>query len=123
MAISLHAISAGVFVRMLTNLQTILAKAETYAGERKFNPDNYVSARFAPDMHPLSFQIQSATDRSKLWLARVSGVAAPSWADDEKTFEEIKARLQKGIDFAQGITPAQIDEVVQRLCPLMKHSV
>ena len=29
MAISLHAISAGVFVRMLTNLQTILAKAET----------------------------------------------------------------------------------------------
>ena len=77
MSISLYATSAGVFVRMLTNLQAILAKAEAYATERKFNPDNYVGMRLAPDMHPLAFQIQSATDRSKLYLARVSGVAAP----------------------------------------------
>lgn len=118
MAISLHAISAGVFVRMLSNLQTVLGKAEAYAGERKFNPDHYVGARFAPDMHPLSFQVQSATDRSKLWLARVSGVAAPSWPDDEKTFEEIKARLQKGLDFAKSITPAQIDGLEDKLIPL-----
>src|SRR6185369_8532297 len=118
MPISLHAISAGVFVRMLTNLQTVMAKAEAYATERKFSPDNYVGLRLAPDMHPLSFQIQSATDRSKLYLARVSGVAAPSWPDTEKTWEETKARLQTGIDFAKSITPAQLDGLEDKMIPL-----
>jgi len=51
-------------------------------------------------------------------LARVSGVPAPSWADDEKTFEEIKARLQKGLDFAKAITPAQLDGLEDKLIPL-----
>src|SRR4051794_38669397 len=97
MSISLHASSVGVFVRNLTNLQAILDKAEAYAAERKFNPDVLVNSRLAPDMNPLSFQIQAVTDRSKLFVARVIGQTAPSWADDEKTFAEIKARLAKGL--------------------------
>src|ERR1700712_135762 len=100
MPTSFHAASAGVFVRMLTNLQSIMAKAEANATERKFSPDNFVGMRLSPEMHPLSFQIQSATDRSKLFLARVSGVAAPSWPDTEKTWVEVKDRLQTGLDFA-----------------------
>ena len=118
MSISLYATSAGVFVRMLSNLQAVMAKAEAYATERKFSPDNYVGMRLAPDMHPLSFQIQSATDRSKLYLARVTGVAAPSWPDTEKTWEEVKTRLQTGIDFAKAITPAQLDGLEEKLIPL-----
>jgi uncharacterized protein len=118
MTISLYASSAGVFVRMLSNLQAVMAKAEANAAERKFNPDNFVGMRLAPDMHPLSFQIQSATDRSKLFLGRVSGVAAPSWPDTEKTWEEVKARLQTGIDFAKSITPAQLDGLEDKLIPL-----
>src|SRR5689334_616119 len=102
---SLHAASAGVFIRMLSNLQAVMGKAEAYAADRKFNPDNYVAQRFAPDMNPFAFQIQSATDRSKLYLARVSGVTAPSWPDTEKTWEEVKTRLQTGIDFAKAIKP------------------
>ena len=92
--------SAGTFVRMLSNLQAVMGKAEAYADERKFSPDNYVAMRLAPDMLPFSFQIQSSTDRAKLFLSRVSGVAAPTWADTEKTWAEVKARLQTGLDFA-----------------------
>ena len=118
MTISFHTASLGVFIRMLTNLQTVMAKAEAYAAERKFNPDNFVGMRLAPDMHPLSFQIQSATDRSKLFLARVSGVAAPSWPDTEKTWEEIKTRLRTGLDFAKSIGAAQIDGQQDKLIAL-----
>ncbi|HVY50977.1 MAG TPA: DUF1993 domain-containing protein [Devosia sp.] len=118
MTISLHAASAGVFTRMLTNLQAIMAKAEANAAERKFSPDNFVGMRFAPDMNPFAFQIQSATDRSKLFLARVAGIAAPQWPDTEKTWEELKKRLQTGIDFARAVTPAQLDGLEDKLIPL-----
>ncbi len=94
MTISFFSISAGTFVHMLSTLDGILGKAELYAAERKFSPDNYVGLRLAPDMHGLAFQIQSATDRSKLFLARVSGVAAPSWPDTEKSWAEVRQRLR-----------------------------
>ncbi|MEO8756863.1 MAG: DUF1993 domain-containing protein [Devosia sp.] len=115
MPTSFHAASAGVFTRMLTNLQAVFAKAEIYATERKFSPDNFIGLRLAPDMLDLGFQIQAASDRPKLFLARVSGVAAPSWPDTEKTWEELKARLQTGLDFAKSITPAQIDGLDDKL--------
>ena len=118
MSISLYASSIGVFTRMLTNLQAILAKAEAYAADRKFSPDVLASSRLSPDMHPLTFQIQSATDRSKLFAARVAGLTAPAWADDEKTFAEIKARLQKGLDYLAMVQPSQIDGLEEKLIPL-----
>jgi len=118
MPTSFYAASAGVFIRMLTNLQSVMAKAEANATERKFNPDNFVGMRLAPDMHPLSFQIQSATDRSKLFLARVSGAAAPSWPDTEKTWTEVKDRLQTGLDFAKSIKTEQLDGLDDKLIPL-----
>ena len=110
--------SAGTFIRMLTNLQAVMAKAEANAEERKFNPDNFVGMRLSPDMHPLSFQVQSATDRAKLFLARVSGATAPSWPDTEKTWAEVKARLQTGLDYAKSISAAQLDGADDKLIPL-----
>lgn len=118
MPISLHAASAGVFVRMLANLDGIFAKAELYAAERKFNPDNYPGLRFAPDMHPLAFQVQSATDRSKLFLARVTGQTAPSWPDTEKTWSEMRQRLHAGLEYAKAVTPAQLDGLEDKLITL-----
>ncbi len=118
MTISFYAISGGVFVRLLENLDAIMGKAEQYATERKFNPDHYVGMRLAPDMHGLAFQIQSATDRSKLFLARVTGVAAPSWPDTEKTWVEVRQRLRTGIDFAKSIAPAQLDGSEEKMIPL-----
>lgn len=118
MSISMYTLSVGVFTRMLTNLQGVLAKAETYAAERKFSPDTYLSMRLAPDMRPFSFQIQSATDRAKLFTARVAGQDAPSWPDDEASWEQIKARLQKGIDYLAAFKPEQLDGSEQKLITL-----
>ena len=118
MTISFFLISAGTFVHMLSTLDGILGKAELYAAERKFSPDNYVGLRLAPDMHGLAFQIQSATDRSKLFLARVSGVAAPSWPDTEKSWAEVRQRLRTGLDFAKSITAAQLDGAEDKMIPL-----
>lgn len=121
MSISLHSASVGVFIRMLENLQAVFAKAEAYAAERKFNPDNFVSLRLAPDMHPLTFQVQSATDRAKLFSARVSGQDAPAWPDQEKSWAEVKARIQTGIDYQKGVAAALIDGQEAKIIALRVH--
>ncbi|MEQ1770184.1 MAG: DUF1993 domain-containing protein [Devosia sp.] len=118
MTTSFHSASLGVFVRMLTNLQGIMAKAEAYAAERKFNPDVYVGMRLAPDMHSFAFQIQNGTDRAKLFAGRVSGEAPPSWPDTEKTWSELKERLQKALDFLKGIDAGRIDGKEAAMIPL-----
>ena len=101
--------SLPVFERMLGNLANMLDRAEAYAGERKFNPDVLVGARLAPDMHPLSFQVQSATDRPKFFVSRVTGQPGPSWPDTETTFTELKARVATAQTYLAGASAAEID--------------
>jgi hypothetical protein len=102
----MHSASVPVFVRMLDNLLKWLDKAEAHAKARKFDPDGYLGLRLAPDMLPFARQIQIATDHVKGCTARLAGMEPPKWADDEKTLGELRARIQKAIDYAQSI-PAE----------------
>jgi hypothetical protein len=118
MTISMYAVTVPPFTGMLNNLLLILDKAEKYAAERGFSSDVLVAARLAPDMFPLSFQIQSATDRTKFALARLSGRDAPSWPDDEKTIGDLRARIRKALDFIGTFQPADIDGTEAKLLTL-----
>ena len=109
MALSMHSASVPVFVRMLGNLVGWLDKAEAHAREKKFEPAVYLGARLAPDMLPLSTQIQIACDAAKFFVARLAGVEAPAFADDEKTLDELRQRVRKTIDYLQSVPAAQID--------------
>lgn len=118
MTISMYAISVQVFTRMLTNLLAMLEKAEQYAAERKFKPDVLVNQRLAPDMLPLIFQIQNATDHAKGAAARLSGREVPSWPDNEVTFEDLKARVKKALDYLATVKPADVDGAEDRTVTL-----
>jgi len=109
MSISMHSASAPVFIRMFTNLLTWLDKAEAHAAARKFDSVNYLGLRLAPDMLPFTKQIQIASDAAKGAMARLAGAEIPSWPDDEATLAELRARVQKTIDFVKGFSKAQID--------------
>ena len=45
----------------------------------------------------------------------MSGVIPSVWFDIEKIWEEVKTRLQTGIDFVKGIKPEQIDELEDKV--------
>jgi uncharacterized protein len=122
MAVSLYSASVPVFTRMFNNLLAILDIAEANANERKIKLEVLVSARLAPDMHPLSFQIQSATDRSKFFAARVTGREAPSWEDNEKTFDDLRARLNKALDYLATYEPADIDGLDDKMVTLKSRA-
>jgi len=60
-------------------------------------------------MHPLSRQVQIASDAAKGGVARLAGIEAPSFPDTETTFPELQDRIRKTIDFVQSVSAAQID--------------
>lgn len=109
MTLSMYQASIPVFTRMFTNLLAILSKAEKYAGEKKIDPAVLINARLAPDMFPLSRQVQIATDVTKGGASRLAGVEVPSYADTETTFAELRERVQKTLDYLKGFKPEQID--------------
>jgi uncharacterized protein len=103
MSLDMYQASIPVFVRMLENLSAILTKAEAYAEARKIDPAVLVNARLAPDMYPLTKQIQIATDMAKGCAARLAGLDIPSYEDNETTFPELKARIAKTVTFLRSI--------------------
>ena len=109
MAISMHSASVPIFVRMLNNMLAWLDKAEAHAKAKKFDPDNYLGMRLAPDMLPFSRQIQIASDAVKGCVARLAGLEMPKWEDDEATLDELRARIRKTIAYAESVRGAAID--------------
>ena len=107
--LSMHAVSAPVFVRMLNNLSAILSKAEQQAKTKGYDPAVLLSARLAPDMFPLTKQIQIATDHAKGCVARLAGHQIEAIEDTETTFAELQARIRKVIAIVESYKPEQFD--------------
>jgi len=101
--------SVPTFLTMLKTLTAILDKAEAYAAEHKIDPEVLLNWRLAPDMFPLVRQVQIATDFAKGTTARLAGAEVPKYADDEKTFAEIKARIAKTVKFVEGFSAKDVD--------------
>ncbi len=114
MAISMYQASVPVLVNSLRNLKNILVKGQAHADAKKIDHAVFVNARLAPDMFPLSRQVQIATDMTKSCVARLSGAEPPKWDDTEKTFDELFARIDKAIEYAKGFKPAQLDGSEER---------
>ena len=109
MSISMYSASVPVFTTMLGNLDHLLDKALADAQARKYDPIVLAQYRLAPDMLPFTRQVQIACDAAKNGVARISGTTAPKFEDTETTFEELKARIRKTIDYLGTITPEQLD--------------
>jgi hypothetical protein len=99
--------SVPVFTRFLRSLSAILKKAEVQCTARKIDPAVILSARLFPDMFALTRQVQIASDAAKGAGARLAGIAVPSWPDEEKTFDELQARIARTIEFLASLKAEQ----------------
>ena len=102
MPISMFDASVPVFVRGLAVLSDLLAKGERHAALAEAD---LVGARLAPDMMTLAGQVQRASDTAKFGAARLTGRAAPSFADDEATFAALRDRCARTIAYLRGFAP------------------
>jgi hypothetical protein len=109
MTMSMYAASIPVFQHMLRNLAYILEKGEASAQARGFDPAALTSYRLAPDMLPFTRQVLIACDAAKLCAARISGVEAPKFEDNEATFADLRARVQKTLAYLETVPASAID--------------
>ena len=109
MSLSLHTIVVQSTDKMLDNLTRLLEKAEAHAQARKFDAAVLLNARLAPDMFPLTRQIQIASDAVKGVAARLAGKDVPSWPDTETTFDDLKARIAKTREFLASLKPEDFE--------------
>ena len=92
------------FAKTLRNLDVLLEKAGKYAEARKFDPSNFCTARIAPDMFPLTRQIQIACDVAKTAAASLAGKEAPKFEDTEHTLEQLRERIRKTLAYLATFT-------------------
>ena len=114
MKISMYTMSIESFLPMLETLSRLLQKATEYAAAKKFDPVVLVNARLAPDMLPLSRQIQIASDAAKACAARLAAQEAPRFEDNESTIEELRARVSRTIDYLKSIASSAIEGSEER---------
>jgi hypothetical protein len=114
MSFSLYQASVPVFDQMLTGLAGVLDKASAYVQEKKIDASALLNDRLFTNMYTLTRQVQVAADWAKNTSARLAGVEPPQFADDEKSFEELKVRISKTLDFVKSLDRAAIDAAADR---------
>jgi uncharacterized protein len=111
---SMSQASLPVFEINLEALSGILDKAEAFATAKKIDPAALLRSRLVLDMFDLTRQVQVATDGAKRGSARLAGVEAPAYEDNETTIAQLKERIAKTIAFLKTLDRAKIDASAER---------
>lgn len=98
----------------LQNLEACLDKADQFATAKKFDIGILLNSRLAPDMQDFIYQVQSACDYVKAAAAWLSEQAPPKHEDNEKTVDELRARIRKTVAFVESVTESQYANAAQQ---------
>jgi uncharacterized protein len=114
MSFSMSQASLPVFEIGLKALAAVLDKAEVDASAKKIDSSVLLNSRLYPDMFALTRQVQIASDQAKNGSARLAGVEAPRYEDNETTIDQLKARIAKTVAYLKTLDPKQIDASADR---------
>jgi uncharacterized protein len=114
MTISTYQASVPLLIRTLNNFAAILEKGAAYSEAKKIDPTVLINTRLYPDMFPLGRQVQIASDVSRRGVARLAGLEAPKYEDNETTFPELINRLQKTVAYLETLSAEQIEGSEQK---------
>lgn len=102
------------FAHTLESLDNLLGKAVAHAQAKKFDVNNFCTARVAPDMLPFTVQVRIATDMAKAAAANLSGKEAPKFEDNETTIEELRARVRRCIGYLNEFSEKDFEKVTAK---------
>ncbi len=97
------------FISGLNTLAHILIKAEEHCKEKNISENEFMEASLAPDMKPLPFQIQIASNTSKNTLVRLISSEAVPMDDNESSFAELQERISRTITILKGAKREDFD--------------
>lgn len=112
---NLYTITVPVMTKALQALSKILDKVSAHADSKKLewmpaskHEEAMLNDRIIFDQFPFVRQVQIACDNAKGGAARLAEIEIPKFEDNEKTIEELKARIEKTLAFLKTIKPSQI---------------
>ena len=109
MALSIFQSSIPVFIKALNNLKVVLEKGASHAQSKKIDEAVLLQSRLYPDMLPLTAQVQIAADMARGGADRLAGAEPQSWDDNEKTFADLVARVDRTIEYVKAYKANQFD--------------
>ena len=128
MSLNSYDLSAGLFIRGLTNLKMQLTKAEEHATaggsseaallEARLGADGRVpGVSYAPTdlhMYTLAAQVHWAAEGAKLAISQLLGARLVPTANDAKSFANLHQRLDATIAYLREIAPSDLESGLVR---------
>ncbi len=102
------------FSHSLKSLSNILKKAEAHCEEHKIDPSVMLGSRLYPDMLDVTRNVLIACDTAKGMAARLTETENPSFPDEETTFAELHARIDKTLAFMATVPDAAFEGAEDR---------
>ena len=129
MSLNAYDLSAGLFVRGLTNLKTQLTKAEDHAATSGTGEAALLDASLAAegqvrgvasaaptDLHMYTFaaQVHWAAEGARLAIAQLLGAPRVPATADAKSFSDLHQRLDETIAYLRQIAPGDLEAGLDR---------
>jgi hypothetical protein len=108
MPISMYHGSVPVFLQLLGGLKGVIEKGEAAATAKKWDENTFLNWRLYPDMFTFARQVRQASEHA-FGAGRAAGVAVPELPAIDNSLAEMKARIDKTIDFLKGLRADQLD--------------
>jgi len=125
MDISIYQASIPSLRLMLRNLSQILQKAATFAEKERMSPESLLERRLAPDMFPLSRQVEIIVSGARGCAARLAGRIDPndespevavfnrgaeqSFGERLTSFAALQALIQEVLGYLETLSREEID--------------
>ena len=102
---NLYDLTVPQLIKMLKNADHWMAAAISHAEKKKFDINNLMKFRLAPDQFAFDRQIQTASDNAKFIAGRLTGKDWPAHPDTETTFGQLRARITSVIGYLDTFSP------------------
>ena len=110
----MYTYTVPIFIKMLSGLKNVLAKAEAHAKEQGIDETTFLSDSLAPDMFPLKKQVQTSCDNAVGAVSRLTGKERPTMEDTETTFAELRARIDTALAYVQSVSASDFEGAEER---------
>lgn len=103
MSLSLYDITVPVYIRGLRNLSAIVKKGQDHIQSTNQSESTILEARLIEDMENFIYQIQRVSDSAKGVATRIGGAESVAMEDNEKSFADVYARIEKTIAYLEKV--------------------
>lgn len=103
------------FLLALSNLKSILTKAEANLKDRQIDPEALLRFRLYPDQFHLIRQVQTAADLARRGAVHLAGRTPEVIEDSEKCFGDLYVRLDASTRTIEALATKDFEGAAQRL--------